>query len=157
MKYKIKIKFPSISVIPWHTYLSSGSVSQTWAERHIYLYHNHYWLSSISLKTFCVGGGVVSILQEHFERKFNISHQKALLPEVQRPIALMQFIRETRNSASHIPNEMAQSQAGAGSIMWETDILALKHDSSIFRQSASPESGLWQSQASSPWSKQHRA
>ena len=36
------------------------------------------------------------------------------------------------------------------------DILFLKHDSSIFRQSSNPVCGSWKSQASSPWAKQHR-
>ena len=39
------------------------------------------------------------------------------------------------------------------------DILFLKHDSSIFRQSSNlvPYAGSWKSQANLPWAKQHRA
>ena len=36
------------------------------------------------------------------------------------------------------------------------DILFVKHDSGIFRQTSNPVCGSWKSQASSPWAKQHR-
>ena len=39
----------------------------------------------------------------------------------------------------------------------QADILFLKHDSRILRQSSDPVCGSWKSQASSPWAKQHRA
>ena len=37
------------------------------------------------------------------------------------------------------------------------DMLFLKHDRSILRQSCNPVCGSWKSQASSLWAKQHRA
>ena len=37
------------------------------------------------------------------------------------------------------------------------DILLLRHDSRILRQSSNHVCGSWKSQASSPWAKQHRA
>ena len=39
----------------------------------------------------------------------------------------------------------------------QADILFLKHDTSIFRQSPNPVCGSRKTQASSPWDKQHRA
>ena len=47
-----------------------------------------------------------------------------------------------------VPLDTTQTQA---------DILLLKHDSCIFRQSSNPVCGSWKSQASSSWAKQQRA
>ena len=58
-----------------------------------------------------------------------------------------------KDSGIDVDTNAAVSQSHARS----ADILFLKHDSSIFKQSSNPVCGSRKSQASSPWAKLHRA
>ena len=63
-----------------------------------------------------------------------------------------------RTALLHLHN-MALSRAFFFSYILQSrsDILFLKHDSSIFRQSYNPVCCSWKIRAGSPWAKQHRA
>ena len=77
---------------------------------------------------------------------------EALSLHFARPLSLLLQNKQARHAVA-----ANFSEGGFKSLGSAADILLLKHDSSIFRQSSNPVSGSWKSQASSPWAKQHRA
>ena len=69
--------------------------------------------------------------------------------------------RQAGNGKSLLCRRIKERNEAAGggtssTLQIQANILFLKHDSSMFRQSSNPVCGSWQSQSSSPWAKQRR-
>ena len=75
------------------------------------------------------------------------------------PLLLLRVKRkatETPVEAIEVTGAGGAKRRKTATAVFRPDILFLKHESSIFRQSSNLVCGSWKSQASSPWAKQHR-